>query len=154
LFHNFKSKNSKTLIFEIFFSFQPFLPSFQKKIKIFVFSRALYFVFPLYISGIISHLGSCLGLHLEELQHEELQHGVLHLGGDYTVFPAILENKVISSYLWTYDLYSPVGNAFDAGKSIMTFSGPIWHSPNGSMPFHRAQKSLDFQGLNPSHLPK
>jgi hypothetical protein len=154
-------------------------------------------------SSIISIIyGSCLGLHLQELQDEELQHGVLHLGGQYTVFPAILENKVIRctvfpailknkvisrgtlhcitailenkvistgtlhciyghlgnkvipSYLWTYDLYSPVGNAFDAGKSLMTFSGPIWHSPNGSMPFHRAQKSLDFQGLNHSHLPK
>jgi hypothetical protein len=107
------------------------------------------------ILSIISIIyGSCLGLHLQELQDEELQHGVLHLGGDYTVFPAILENKIISSYLWTYDLYGPVGNAFDAGKSIMTFSGPIWHSPNGSMPFHRAQTSLDFQGLNHSHLPK
>jgi hypothetical protein len=29
---------------------------------------------------------------------------------------------------------------------ILTFMGLKWHSPNGSMPFHRAQKSLDFQG--------
>ncbi len=27
------------------------------------------------------------------------------------------------SYLWTYDLYSPVCNAFDAGKSITRESG-------------------------------
>ncbi len=26
------------------------------------------------------------------------------------------------------------------------FLGPKWHSPIGSMAFHRAQKSLDFQG--------
>ncbi len=33
------------------------------------------------------------------------------------------------------------------------WGGPKWHSPNSSMPFHRAQKSLDFQGPTPSHLP-
>ncbi len=55
------------------------------------------------------------------------------------------------NYLWTSDWYSPVCNAFDAGKSITwasgrglalelsIFLGPKWH---GSMPFHRAQKSL------------
>ncbi len=26
------------------------------------------------------------------------------------------------------------------------FLGPKWHSPIGSMSFHRAQKTLDFQG--------
>jgi hypothetical protein len=34
-----------------------------------------------------------------------------------------------------------------------TFLGPKWLSLNGSMPFHRAQKSLDFQGPTSSHLP-
>ncbi len=34
-----------------------------------------------------------------------------------------------------------------------TFLGPKWHSPIGSMTFHRDQKSLDFQGPSPSHLP-
>jgi hypothetical protein len=70
------------------------------------------------------------------------------------------------SHLWTYDLYSTVHNAFDAGTSITresgrglgpgisTFLRPKWHSPNSSMPFHRAQKSLDFQGPIPFHLPK
>jgi hypothetical protein len=29
---------------------------------------------------------------------------------------------------------------------ISTFFGPKWNSPDRSMPFHRAQKSLDFQG--------
>jgi hypothetical protein len=32
---------------------------------------------------------------------------------------------------------------------LLTFFGPRWHSPIGSMPFHKAQKSLDFQGSNP-----
>ncbi len=35
---------------------------------------------------------------------------------------------------------------------ISTFLGPKWHSPICSMPFHRAQKSLDFQGPTSSHL--
>jgi hypothetical protein len=30
--------------------------------------------------------------------------------------------------------------------------GPKCHSPNGSRPFHMAQKSLDLQGPTPSHL--
>jgi hypothetical protein len=34
------------------------------------------------------------------------------------------------------------------------FLGPKWHSPIGLMPFHRAQKTLEFQGLTPSHFPK
>jgi hypothetical protein len=34
---------------------------------------------------------------------------------------------------------------------IWTFLGPKWQSPNGSMPFHRAQKS-QFPGLNPLPL--
>jgi hypothetical protein len=31
--------------------------------------------------------------------------------------------------------------------------GSKWHSPISSMPFHRAKKTLDFQGPTPSHLP-
>jgi hypothetical protein len=33
------------------------------------------------------------------------------------------------------------------------FFGPKWHSPDGSMPIQRAQKSPDFQGPTHSHLP-
>jgi hypothetical protein len=33
------------------------------------------------------------------------------------------------------------------------FLGPKWHSPIGSMPFQRTQKTLDFQGPTPSPLP-
>ncbi len=35
-----------------------------------------------------------------------------------------------------------------------SFLGPKWHSPIGLIPFHRAQKTLEFQGPTPSHLPK
>jgi hypothetical protein len=65
-----------------------------------------------------------------------------------------------------YDLHGPARNAFDVGSiqylgkwegvwtlEISTFLGPKWHSPIGLMPFRRAQKSLDFQGPAPSHLP-
>ncbi len=57
------------------------------------------------------------------------------------------------------DLWRPcVRNAFDTGKSItwasgrglgpgnLNFLGPKWRSLNSWMPFHRAQKNLDFQG--------
>ncbi len=59
----------------------------------------------------------------------------------------------------------PVYNVLDACISIMRtsgrglgpgnldFLGPKWHSPNGFMPFHKAQKTHDFQGPTPSHLP-
>ncbi len=33
------------------------------------------------------------------------------------------------------------------------FKGPKWNSPIGSFPFHRAQKTREFQGLTPSHFP-
>jgi hypothetical protein len=69
------------------------------------------------------------------------------------------------SYLCIYDLYSPVHNVLDACIPITCASVrgvgpwklrvwvPKWHLPTGSMPFHRAQKTLDFQGPTPSHLP-
>jgi hypothetical protein len=31
----------------------------------------------------------------------------------------------------------------------LEFLGPEWHLPIDSMPFHRAQKTLDFQGPTP-----
>jgi len=70
------------------------------------------------------------------------------------------------SYLWTYDLYGPIRNAFDAAKSITRtsvkglgpenwdFSGPVklyWairRVPYG------AQKCRNFQGPTRSHFPK
>jgi hypothetical protein len=35
----------------------------------------------------------------------------------------------------------------------MSFLDSKWHSPIGWMQFHRAQKTLKFQGPTPSHLP-
>jgi hypothetical protein len=64
------------------------------------------------------------------------------------------QNK--NSYLCTYDLYGPVRNVLVAGRSITRANwrglGPKRHSPIGSMPFHRAQKTLDFQGPTPLPL--
>ncbi len=34
---------------------------------------------------------------------------------------------------------------------ISSFLGPKWHSPIGSIPFHRTQKTLEFQGPIPMH---
>ncbi len=39
------------------------------------------------------------------------------------------------------------------GQGLFVLQVYEWHSPIGSMPFHRAQNSLYFQGPNPSHLP-
>ncbi len=36
---------------------------------------------------------------------------------------------------------------------LSSFLGPKWHSLIGSMSFHRDQKTLNFQGPTPSHLP-
>jgi hypothetical protein len=40
------------------------------------------------------------------------------------------------------------------GPGNLEFLGPKWHSPIGSMPFHMSQKSPNFQGPTPPHLPK
>jgi hypothetical protein len=47
-------------------------------------------------------------------------------------------------------LLGPVGGGW--ALEISSFLGLKWHSPIGLMPFHRAQKTLDFQGPAPSHL--
>jgi hypothetical protein len=38
-------------------------------------------------------------------------------------------------------------------SNFLEFFGPQMASPIGSMPFHRAQKTFEFQGPTPSHLP-
>jgi hypothetical protein len=50
---------------------------------------------------------------------------------------------------------SPLLGQVGGGRAleILTFLGPKWHSPDGLLPFHWAQKSIDFQGPIPSHLP-
>ena len=35
-------------------------------------------------------------------------------------------NVLLFSYLWTYDLYRPVCNVFDAGESITRAIGRVW----------------------------
>jgi hypothetical protein len=61
--------------------------------------------------------------------------------------------------------YTPMHNVLDACISItwesgrglgprnLEFLGTKWHSPICLMSFHRAQKTFDFQGPTPSHLP-
>jgi hypothetical protein len=49
--------------------------------------------------------------------------------------------------LATRPLYNPLKSPDPFGPQMVP------HTPNGSMPFHRAQKSLDFQGPTHSHLP-
>jgi hypothetical protein len=63
--------------------------------------------------------------------------------------------------LATIPLYNPLKSPVGAHVNkttynpleTWTFLGPKWHSHDGSMQFHRAQKSLDFQWPTPSHLP-
>jgi hypothetical protein len=56
-------------------------------------------------------------------------------------------------YLWTYDLYDPVRNAFDAGKSITRQMGRGWaleiETFLDPVKWHRAVfKKEDFQQIN------
>ncbi len=52
------------------------------------------------------------------------------------------------SYLWTYDLYGPTRNAFDAGKSITRASGRGLGPGNrdflGPVKWHRAVRRVPF----------
>jgi hypothetical protein len=52
------------------------------------------------------------------------------------------------SYLWTFDLYGPVRNAFDAGNSIMRASGRGLSPGNrdffGLFEMHRAVRRVPF----------
>jgi hypothetical protein len=54
--------------------------------------------------------------------------------------------------------YTPsAGHAGRIGEVLScinsSFLGPKWHSPIRSMPFHRAQKTLEFQGPTPPTCP-
>ncbi len=86
--------------------------------------------------------------------------------GPFYRIPCLLWHKVLfrwelnaageNSYLCKYDSYSPMHNVFDACISITWARGRgwalKWQSPIGSMPFHRAQKTLDFQCSTPSQV--
>ncbi len=47
-----------------------------------------------------------------------------------------------------------LGQVGGGGWALETsiYLGPKWYSPNGSMTFNRAQKTLDFQGQTPLSL--
>ncbi len=66
-----------------------------------------------------------------------------------TYAPMIYTARCIMFWIHAYPLLGQVGGGW--ALEILSFLGP--HSPIGSMPFHMTQKTLDFQGPNPSHLP-
>jgi hypothetical protein len=68
-----------------------------------------------------------------------------------TFAPMIYTDLCIMFWMCAYPLLGQVGG--DWALEFSSFLGPKWHSPIGFMPFHRAQKTLKFQGPTPSHLP-
>jgi hypothetical protein len=58
----------------------------------------------------------------------------------------LITEFLIAKFLITKFQSYKVLNVTRLPHTKMTFLGPKWHSPIGSMSFHRAQKSLDFQG--------
>ncbi len=52
-------------------------------------------------------------------------------------------------WIRAYPLLGQVGGGWIL--EILSFLGPKWHPPIGSMPFHGTQKTLNFQG--PAPLP-
>jgi hypothetical protein len=58
--------------------------------------------------------------------------------------PMIYTAPFIMFCMRAYPLRGQVGGGW--ALEILSFLGPKWQSPIGSMPFHRAQKTLDFQG--------
>ncbi len=68
-----------------------------------------------------------------------------------TYAPMIYTALCIMFWMRAYPLRGQVGGGW--ALEFSNFFGPKWHSPIVSMPFHRAQKTLEFQGPTPSHLP-
>jgi hypothetical protein len=66
---------------------------------------------------------------------------------------ALMIYTALCIMFWTraYPLLGQVGGGW--ALEILSFLGPKWHSPIGSMTLHRAQKTLELQGPIPSHLP-
>jgi hypothetical protein len=54
-------------------------------------------------------------------------------------------------WMRAYPLRGEVGGGW--ALEFPRFLGPKWNLPINSFPFHRAQKTLKFQGLTPSHFP-
>jgi hypothetical protein len=54
-------------------------------------------------------------------------------------------------WMHAYPFLGEIGGGW--ALEFSSFLGPKWHSPIGSMPFHRSQKTRQFQGPTPSHFP-
>ncbi len=59
----------------------------------------------------------------------------------YILLEARRKPMHFKTYLWAYDLYGPVRNAFDAGKSITRASG----KGLGPVKWHRAVRRVPFE---------
>ncbi len=57
---------------------------------------------------------------------------------------------LLKFFLADFQILGPLGCQ---GRVVIPQNGPKWHSPIGSMPFHRAQKTREFQGPTPSNFP-
>ncbi len=68
-----------------------------------------------------------------------------------TYAPMIYTALCLMFWMHAYPLLRQVGGGW--ALEISSFLGPKWHSPICSLPFHRAQKTLNFQDPTPSHLP-
>ncbi len=70
-----------------------------------------------------------------------------------TYAPMIYTSMCIMLWMNAYPLLGQVGGGW--ALEISSFLGPKWHSPIGSISFHRVRKTLDFQGPTPPppHLP-
>ncbi len=55
-------------------------------------------------------------------------------------------------WMRAYPLFGQLGGGW--ALEILSFLGPKWHSPTGSMPFHMAQKTFNFQGLTAPTWPR
>jgi hypothetical protein len=54
-------------------------------------------------------------------------------------------------WMRAYPLLGEVGGGW--ALEFPSFLGPKWNSSIGSFPFHRAQKTREFQGPTHSHFP-
>ena len=82
-----------------------------------------------------------------------LEYGALDLPRVHktTYAPVIYTPLCIMFWRRGYTLLGEVGGGW--ALEFPSFLGPKWHSPIGSMPFHRAQKTREFQGPTPSNFP-
>jgi hypothetical protein len=67
-----------------------------------------------------------------------------------TYGPLIDTALYVMLLMWANPLLGQMGGGW--ALEISTYLSFKWNLPKDSMPFHRAQKSLDFQGPTPSNL--